>query len=83
MLATVTDVDELKAWISELGYWGPVTIIVLMAIAIIINPIPSAPIALAGRRRLRAYLGHCLCGGWCRQRGNGSFLDCPGCLVMS
>lgn len=47
MLATVTDVDELKAWISELGYWGPVTIIVLMAIAIIINPIPSAPIALA------------------------------------
>lgn len=47
VLATITDADRLRAWISELGYWGPVMIIALMAIAIIINPLPSAPIALA------------------------------------
>ena len=47
VLSIVTDPDQLKGWISELGYGGPITIISLMAIAIIINPIPSAPIALA------------------------------------
>lgn len=47
ILDTVTDADQLRVWISELGYGGPITIIALMAIAIIINPIPSAPIALA------------------------------------
>ena len=43
----ITDVDRLRIWIFELGYVGPLTIIALMAIAVIINPIPSAPIALA------------------------------------
>ncbi len=47
ILAIVTDADQLRVWISQLGYGGPITIIALMAIAIIINPIPSAPIALA------------------------------------
>jgi len=47
ILATVTDSGQLRVWISELGYGGPITIIALMATAIIINPIPSAPIALA------------------------------------
>ncbi|MEN8132494.1 MAG: VTT domain-containing protein [Pseudomonadota bacterium] len=47
LLAIVSDADFLRGWISGLGYWGPLGIIVLMAIAIIINPIPSAPIALA------------------------------------
>ena len=47
ILVTVTDADRLRAWITELGYGGPITIIALMATAIIINPIPSAPIALA------------------------------------
>jgi len=47
ILAIVTDSDLLRAWIGELGYGGPIVIIALMATAIIINPIPSAPIALA------------------------------------
>jgi len=43
----LTDSEQLKARVLELGYIGPLAIIALMAIAIIINPIPSAPIALA------------------------------------
>ncbi len=47
IVAIVMDVDRLRVWVLALGYWGPVMLIALMAIAIIINPIPSAPIALA------------------------------------
>ena len=47
LLAIVTDVDRLKGWVSGLGYAGPITLVSLMAIAIVVNPIPSAPIALA------------------------------------
>lgn len=47
ILSAITDADRLRAWIADLGYIGPITITALMAIAIIINPIPSAPIALA------------------------------------
>jgi uncharacterized membrane protein YdjX (TVP38/TMEM64 family) len=47
ILGIVTDVDRLKEWVSGLGYAGPISIITLMAIAIVVNPIPSAPIALA------------------------------------
>lgn len=46
-LSTITDAGKLRLWITNLEYVGPVTIIALMAIAVIINPIPSAPIALA------------------------------------
>jgi len=41
------DTRKLQIWITDLGYWGPVMLIALMAVAIVINPIPSAPIALA------------------------------------
>lgn len=37
---------ELKDWIEQFGYWGPTIIISLMTLAIVISPIPSAPIAL-------------------------------------
>ena len=38
--------DELLILVKELGLIGPVAIICLIAIAIIITPVPSAPIAL-------------------------------------
>jgi len=38
-LTTVTNKAALSEWIDQLGYWGPVGIIVL-------SPIPSAPIAM-------------------------------------
>ncbi len=47
IVAIIMDVDRLRAWVSAQGYWGPVMLIGLMAIAIIVTPIPSAPIALA------------------------------------
>ncbi|MEW8418822.1 MAG: VTT domain-containing protein [Candidatus Thiodiazotropha endolucinida] len=47
VLDVVADSDRLSNWIAELGYFGPITLIGLMAVAIIVNPIPSAPIALA------------------------------------
>lgn len=46
-LEQVTDVQWLRGQVLALGVWGPVLIVGLMALAIVLNPIPSAPIALA------------------------------------
>lgn len=46
-LASILDGVELSRQIHSLGSWGPVAVIALMASAIILSPIPSAPIALA------------------------------------
>ncbi|HDZ37249.1 MAG TPA: TVP38/TMEM64 family protein [Marinobacter sp.] len=45
-LATVTNKVALREWIDQLGYWGPVGIIGLMIMAIVLSPIPSAPVAM-------------------------------------
>ena len=41
------DSNALKQWFQNLGLVGPMAIISLMAMAIIMSPVPSAPIALA------------------------------------
>jgi uncharacterized membrane protein YdjX (TVP38/TMEM64 family) len=46
-LTTITDKSALHEIIVRLGAWGPLIIIFLMMLAILISPIPSAPIALA------------------------------------
>jgi len=46
-LTTITDKAALHENIVRLGAWGPLIIIFLMMLAILISPIPSAPIALA------------------------------------
>lgn len=46
-LTTITDTAALHEIIVRLGAWGPLIIIFLMMLAILISPIPSAPIALA------------------------------------
>jgi len=46
-LTTITDKTALYDWIIRLGGLGPALIILLMTLAILISPIPSAPIALA------------------------------------
>lgn len=46
-LAIVLDGAALREWISQLGMLGPVAIIGLMAFAILVSPLPSAPIAIA------------------------------------
>lgn len=45
-LSLILDGAALREHIVHLGAWGPLAIIGLMAIAIVLSPIPSAPIAL-------------------------------------
>lgn len=45
-MATILDTSALHARVVQMGPWGPVAIIALMVLAILISPIPSAPIAL-------------------------------------
>lgn len=47
VLALILDGPSLREWIAGLGLWGPVAVIGLMTLAILVSPIPSAPIALA------------------------------------
>ena len=47
LLAFLENSNNLKTWIEKQGALGPLLIIGLMMIAIIMSPIPSAPIALA------------------------------------
>lgn len=46
-LQTILDTDDLHAQVVRMGAWGPVAIVALMIVAVLISPIPSAPIALA------------------------------------
>ena len=47
LLAFIMDGDRLSSYVERIGIYGPMMIIGLMAGAIVLNPIPSAPIALA------------------------------------
>ena len=47
LLAFLENSNNLKTWIEKQGPIGPLLVIGLMMIAIIMSPIPSAPIALA------------------------------------
>ncbi len=46
-MTTILDTNALHARVLQMGPWGPAAIIALMVLAILISPIPSAPIALA------------------------------------
>jgi len=46
-IATLLDAGALKSRVDRLGPWGPLAVIGLMVLAILVSPIPSAPIALA------------------------------------
>lgn len=39
--------EDLQRWIDAAGLFGPVLVVVLMTVAIVASPLPSAPIALA------------------------------------
>lgn len=45
-LTTLTDKRALREWVSQLGLVGPLAIIAMMVAAIVMSPIPSAPIAM-------------------------------------
>jgi len=44
---TEVDREAIRVWIHAAGVWGPALIVLLMTVAIVATPIPSAPIALA------------------------------------
>lgn len=46
-LSLMVDSAALQARVVQLGAWGPAAIVALMTLAILVSPIPSAPIALA------------------------------------
>jgi len=46
-MATILDGAALRDHIARLGAWGPLLVIGLMLLAIMVSPIPSAPIAMA------------------------------------
>ena len=46
-LATILDGAALHDQVRQLGAWGPLLVIGLMVLAIMLSPIPSAPIAMA------------------------------------
>lgn len=43
----IMDEDGLRRQIDGLGAWGPLAVVALMVFAILVSPIPSAPIAMA------------------------------------
>ena len=45
--AELPDIAQSKTWFSGLGPWGPIGVILAMLLAILISPLPSAPIALS------------------------------------
>jgi uncharacterized membrane protein YdjX (TVP38/TMEM64 family) len=46
LLGFLDDPKKIQQWIQQFGVLGPLVIIFLIALAIIISPIPSAPVAL-------------------------------------
>jgi len=46
-LGTILDAAALRARIEHLGIWGPLAVVALMVLAVLVSPIPSAPIAMA------------------------------------
>lgn len=46
-LGTLLDGPALRQQIEQLGIWGPLAIVALMMLAVLVSPIPSAPIAMA------------------------------------
>ncbi len=47
LLSVLPDSALLRQWFTGLGGWGPAAVIGSMTLAILVSPIPSAPIALA------------------------------------
>ena len=47
VLDTVANSDALRDVVERLGWFGPIAVVALMTLAVVMSPIPSAPIALA------------------------------------
>lgn len=47
LLTVLLDGAALREQVTDLGFWGPFAVVGLMTVAILISPLPSAPIAVA------------------------------------
>lgn len=47
LLAAMQDGQRILSYLQSLGLFGPVMIIIMMTVAIMVSPLPSAPIAIA------------------------------------
>lgn len=47
LLKAILNEEALRTYIVHLGIWGPLAVIGLIVLAILVSPIPSAPIAIA------------------------------------
>lgn len=56
-LAARFDAAAARDWVDRAGVFGPVAVIVLMTLAIVASPIPSAPVALAAGAAFGHYAG--------------------------
>jgi len=52
--------EKVIEWVGQTGAFGPVVIVLLMAVAIVFSPLPSAPIALASGALYGHYFGSLL-----------------------
>lgn len=41
------DVADIREWIRDLGFWGPILLITILAVAMVIAPIPNPPFMIA------------------------------------
>lgn len=57
LLDTIVDGGALRARIEHLGAWGPFAVVALMVLAVLVSPIPSAPIAMVAGTLYGHYWG--------------------------
>jgi len=47
LIDLIADKAALRAAFDRLSLWGPVTVVAMLAVAIVVSPLPSAPVAFA------------------------------------
>ena len=51
------DVEDVRDWIRDLGFWGPILLIAVLAVAMVIAPIPNPPFMIAAGIAWGPFLG--------------------------
>ncbi|WP_322795206.1 TVP38/TMEM64 family protein [Tepidiforma sp.] len=51
------DVEKVREWIRDLGAWGPILLILVLAVAMVIAPIPNPPFMIAAGIAWGTFLG--------------------------
>lgn len=51
------DVEAVREWIRDLGAWGPILLITVLAIAMVVAPIPNPPFMIAAGIAWGTFLG--------------------------